>query len=153
MAGHNRDLALLCRVKARLCALPIACVAEIMRRLPIDPMPGAPPFVLGLAIIRGAPMPVVDVAQLFEDERSDSAYLVSTLLGNARVALAVDSVLGVRPIPDGSLQALPSLLENAASDVVSRIGALDDELLLVLSNVRVVPQDVWDTLEAASAAA
>ena len=84
---------------------------------------------------------------------SGSAYLVSTLTGNARVALAVDSVLGVRPIPDGSLQALPSLLENAASDVVSRIGALDDELLLVLSNVRVVPQDVWDTLEAASAAA
>lgn len=152
MAGHNKDLALFCRVKARLCALPVACVAEVMRRLPIDPMPGAPPFLLGLSIIRGAPTPVVDLALLFDDDRSSPAFFVSTFLGKRRVALAVDSVLSVRPIPNGSLQALPSLLENAASDVVSRIGALDDELLVVLSNGRIVPQNVWDALEAGGTA-
>jgi purine-binding chemotaxis protein CheW len=146
MVGSNRDLALFCRAGRRLCALPAALVDEVMRRLPIDPMPGAPPFVLGLSIIRGRAAPVVDLALLLGENEARPAYYVSTLLDDRRVAIAIDGVLGVRPITNGALQALPSLIGSTASEFVARLGTLDDELLLVLSNARLVPQQVWDDL-------
>jgi purine-binding chemotaxis protein CheW len=145
---RNAALSLLCRVQSRLCALPLECVLETMRPLPIEPLSGAPQFVRGLAIIRGEPVPVVDTARLLGTEETRPARFVAVKAGARRVALAVDSVLGVRSIPAGSLQELPSLLGDAAADIVSAIGILDAELLLVLHSARLVPEEVWARLDA-----
>ena len=51
----ERGASLVCRVAARLCALPVRAVIEIMRPLALEPIAGAPAFVAGLAIIRGEP--------------------------------------------------------------------------------------------------
>ena len=75
-AGADRQPALLVRAAGRLCAVPIAHVVEVMRALPVEPIPGAPSFVPGLAIIRGAPMPVVDLG-LLTGGRSASGRLRS----------------------------------------------------------------------------
>jgi purine-binding chemotaxis protein CheW len=56
--------ALLTRVGARLCAVPLAHAVETMRLLPVSPLADAPPFVRGLAIIRGQAVPVVDLGAL-----------------------------------------------------------------------------------------
>jgi purine-binding chemotaxis protein CheW len=55
---------LLCRGSSRLCALPLDSVAETMRPLPIEVLPGCPPFVRGVAVIRGRPTPVADLGVL-----------------------------------------------------------------------------------------
>lgn len=73
---------------------------------------------------------------------------VTVRAGDRRVAVAFDSVLGVRPIPAGSLHELPLLLRDARAELISAIGALDGELLLVLRSARLVPEDVWNGLEA-----
>jgi hypothetical protein len=52
---YDAGLSLLCRVDTRLCALPLATVLETLRRLSIEPLAGAPAFVLGRSVIRGAP--------------------------------------------------------------------------------------------------
>src|ERR1039458_3558579 len=89
---------LLCRVHGRRCALPLEHVVETMRPLPIGPLAGAPPGVSGLAVIRGAPVPVVDLSRLFS---SDVGYIevaptrfVTVRVGQRVVALAVDRVEG-----------------------------------------------------------
>ena len=46
---------LVSRVATRLCALPVGAVIETMRRLPVEPIAGAPAFIAGLAIVRGEP--------------------------------------------------------------------------------------------------
>jgi len=56
---------LLFRIGGRLCALRLESVLETMRPLPVEPMAGTPPFVLGISIVRGVAMPVVDPARLF----------------------------------------------------------------------------------------
>ncbi|MCI0622086.1 MAG: chemotaxis protein CheW [Acidobacteria bacterium] len=132
----------------RLCALPLEHVVETMRPLPTKPVAGAPHFVRGLAIIRGVPTPVVDAARLFSTEESQPLRFVTVRAGDRRVAVAFDSVLGVRPIPAGSLHELPLLLRDARAELISAIGALDGELLLVLRSARLVPEDVWNGLEA-----
>ena len=141
------DLSLVCRVQGRLCALPLGHVIETMRPLPTVVVAGTPPFVRGLAVIRGTPLPVLDVASLLGEADASPGRFVTLTVGLRHVALAVDSVLGVRAIPPGSLRRLPPLLHEAGSEVVASIGLLDAELLLVLQSSRLLAEDAWEVLD------
>jgi purine-binding chemotaxis protein CheW len=146
-------LALVCRVRGRLCALPLEHVAETMRALPVEALAGAPRCVLGLATIRGVPVPVVDAAGLLGDEAGPGGRWVALKLGARHVALAVDEVPGVRALPAGSRFALPPLLGDMRAEVVAAIGLLDAELLLVLQGARLLSAHDWAALDLARAAA
>lgn len=144
MDDLNADLWLVCRVQTRLCAVPLEHVVETLRPLPIEPVAGMPPFVLGLAVVRGAPLPVVDAARLLGAQRGPIEgfeRFVIVMADQRRVALAVDGVLGVRPVAPASLQALPPLLHDADTDVIAAVGLLDAQLLLVLRSARLVPEE------------
>jgi purine-binding chemotaxis protein CheW len=144
---------LLCRVGARVCALPIDHVVETLRPLAVEPVAGAPPFVVGVCILRGSPTPVVDCAALLGGGQSDAPKrFVAVRSGQRIIALAVDAVLGVRALDARSLHELPPLLRDAHGEVVSAIGALDAELLLVLRSTHVVPESVWAVLSSETAA-
>ncbi|HVR61901.1 MAG TPA: chemotaxis protein CheW [Polyangia bacterium] len=145
-------MGLLCRLGSGLCALPLDCVVETMRPLPIERLSRAPDFVLGVAVVRGQPVPVIDGARLVgAAETAAPGRLVTLRVGQRRAALAVTGVVGVRDLGGLPLGALPPLLEGAAGDVVTAIGALDDQLLLVLGAARAVPAAVWDALPAPGA--
>ena len=146
-------LSLLCRAQARWCALPLRHVIETMRPLPTSPIPGAPAFVDGLAIIRGAPVPVVDLSRLLGATTTQPTRLVCVRTERGRIALAVEHVHGVRLLASGSLHALPPLLQCADAQVVAAIGMLDAELLVVMQIARLVPEDLWTVLDAREASA
>jgi purine-binding chemotaxis protein CheW len=145
----NPDLALVCRVETRLCALPIGHVVEIMRPLPVEPVVGTPHFVQGLAVVRGAPVPVIDAARLLSGSSTRAERFVTIMAAGRCIALAVSAVLGVRPLPSDSLVELPPLLHDAGADVIAAIGLLDAELLLVLRSARLLPDEAWAAVEAA----
>jgi len=130
---------LLCRVGARLCALPLENVVETMRPLPIEPAPHSAPFVLGVSLIRGAPVPVLDVGPMLDAGAAGRGRLVTVSIAGRLVALAVDDVLGVRTVEPGGLSPVPPLLQ-AAGDMVAALGALDAELLFFLHAVRIPPE-------------
>jgi len=140
--GADRQPALLVRAADRLCAVPIAHVIEVMRPLPVERMSGAPSFVQGLAIIRGTPMPVVDLGVL-TGGRPASGRFVTLRLGDRRAAMAVDAVVDVRVLDGWLLDALPPLLRDAGAEIVDAIGVIDRELLVSLCAGRLVPDDVW----------
>jgi len=142
-AERDSDTSLICRVRKRLCALPLEHVIETLRPLPVEPVAGAPAFVRGLSVIRGMPLPVVDAARLFGDEDAQPERFVTLVAGTRRIALAVDSVLGVRSISRDALHALPPLLHEAGDDVIASIGLLDAELLLVLRSARLLPAELF----------
>jgi hypothetical protein len=58
--------------------------------------------------------------------------------------LAVDSVVGVRDLPVGSLHDLSSV----AGPACDAVGSAGREPLLLLSVGRVIPDSVWAALEA-----
>jgi purine-binding chemotaxis protein CheW len=135
-----RDIWLVCGSGSFLYALPLAHVVEVMPVLRIEPVAGSPPCVRGLAIIRGTPTPVVDVALLFGGPAGPSQRLVTVRTGLRTIALAVDRVLGVRSFEvNGTAEPLPPLLREVATEMVSAIGRLDAELELFLGAARVVP--------------
>ena len=118
-----------------------------MRALEVKPLAGTPAFVSGVSIIRGAPLPVVDTASLLGVNQPHPKYFVTIKAGDRRVVLAIDAVLKVAAVPAGSIHELPPLLDDAGSQMISAIGALDADLLLVLRNARLIPEAVWTALE------
>lgn len=137
---------LIVRVGNVLCALPAAHAVETMRPMPVEAVAGAPPFVRGVSIIRGAPVPVVDLQLLFEGADHPCTRLVTVRVGDRRVALAVDSVIGLRVFGDSVAGDMPPLLGRAQADVVETIGTLDGHLLRVMNAGRWVPPQVWEAV-------
>lgn len=142
---------LLCRAGERSCALPLDRIAETLRPAAIEPVSGAPGFVLGLALIRGAPVPVVDLAALFGDAAAARARLVVCSVGSRRVALAVDDIPGV--IATADAEPLPPLLRDATVDAVQAVRVRDGEFLRLLDSARLVSDPVLAALVAGDAPA
>ncbi len=139
----QRTPVLLFRAGARLCALSIEQVIETMRPLPVAPLAGTPAFVRGAAVIRGAAVPVVDLASFLGVHASaEPKRLVLVRCGPRAAALAVDAVLGVTSVDPAGAGRAP-LLEGGAAGAVEALGALDRDLLLVLRAARIVPEEAW----------
>lgn len=140
---------LVCEVGRRACGLSLEHVVETMRPLPLEPLATAPAFVAGLSIVRGEPVPVLDLRRLLGSAPSSepAKRLVTLRFGSRSAGVLVDAVQGVRRIPDGTLRSLPPLLGEASAEVVREIGRLDEQLLLVLEGGRIVPEAVWAALE------
>jgi purine-binding chemotaxis protein CheW len=137
---------LLCRAGTLLCAVPLDHVIETLRVLPIEAISGAPRYVRGLSVIRGAAVPVIDAGLLVGDQPTSSERLITIRTGSRTIALAVETVVGISAIGEATVTALPPLLRDAASEAIAAIGTLDAELLIFLRATRIVPQEVLDWL-------
>jgi purine-binding chemotaxis protein CheW len=127
--------------------LPIDHVVETMRPLTVETVAATPAFVRGVSVVRGAPVPVVDLGAILGCTGAASPTRFVTLSVQGRtVALAVEGIVGVRFVPRAAAEALPPLLRDASKDVVETIGRLDSALLVVLRAGRIVPEEVWKDL-------
>ncbi|WP_433617600.1 chemotaxis protein CheW [Dactylosporangium sp. CA-139114] len=110
-----------------LCALPLGCVAETVRPLPVQPVAGAGGALLGVAVIRGAAVPVVDTAALLGDPGAPPSRFITVGTPGGTVAFATGPVLGVRSVPRSAAQPSP-----ADGELVEAVGVLDGRPLLFL---------------------
>jgi purine-binding chemotaxis protein CheW len=123
-------------------AFSIRDVIETMRPLPLKALAGGHATFAGLALIRGAPTPVVDGHALLESNGSIGRF-VTLRIGARTVALAVSAVLAVREIAEERWHELPPLLRDG---IVSSLASLDDELVVVLRAARALPEAEWPEL-------
>jgi purine-binding chemotaxis protein CheW len=148
----EREKALIVGLRDRICAVPLSHVIEIMRPVPVERVAGAPSFVMGVAVIRGIPTPVVDLGAVLGTPNELAQRFVTVRVGDRQVALSVNAVLGVRSLEAATMiQELPPLLRGAAEDVVEMIGALDEQTLMVLRSGWELPHEVWQALTAQEA--
>ena len=136
---------------ARACALALHYVAEVMRPLPIQVIVGTPFFVRGVAVIRGAPTPVVDLKALLENSENNLSFgrFVTLRIDGRQVAIGVDSVVGLRNMDLAHFGELPPLLRDVNLDLIASVGSRDAQLLTVLRAALIVPESVWTSLTAA----
>ncbi|MFL5263107.1 MAG: chemotaxis protein CheW [Anaeromyxobacteraceae bacterium] len=147
MTGPSRPNVLLVRAGSRLCALPLACVVETLRPLHTSPLAGTPACVSGVAVVRGAPTPVVDLdALLGSPGGAPPARFVILRLGERRAALAVTEVVGLGELSEGDVAGAP-LLDGAADGAVAALRSRDDALLVVLAAARLVPEAAWRAVD------
>ena len=142
------------RADTHLAAIGLEQVTEVLRPLPVEALAGVPPYVKGICVLRGQPVPVIDIGLLLGGRRASGGAhaanwaerFVGVRTGTQTAVLAVDTVLGIRDIPMERLHDLSSVTGSAACTAV---GAIGREPLLLLEAGRVIPDSVWDALEAA----
>ncbi len=134
-----------------VCAIPCAIVEEIMRPLPTESLPGVAPYVRGLAVVRGKPIPVLDLGLLLgAADATDFTRFAVLRLHDRRVVIAVQGVPGLRLL-GRSLLSLSRILDEA-NPALARVGVRDQNLLLVLEVARIVPDDLWEEIESKAVA-
>lgn len=139
---------LIVAVQSSACALPLMQVVETMRPQPIEPIACALSFVRGVSIIRGAPIPVVDLGALLGTSNGTPGRFITLRLDDRQVALAVEAVLGVREFDALTIQKLPPLLSGASKEIIEAIGTLDEQMLIVLQAGWQLPDQVWHAVAA-----
>jgi purine-binding chemotaxis protein CheW len=126
---------LICRIGGRDGALPLEHVREVMRPGTIERIELAPEYLLGLALIRGQMVPVIDAGVLLMGRRDEVTRFVVLRVEERRVALAVAEVVGTRSLDRAVLDGLPPLLANE-SDLIAHMAVLDGQLVQVLESGR-----------------
>lgn len=142
--AFGSDDFLICRSDTTLYAIPLAHVVETMRPLPVERVANMPAFVLGLSIIRGEGVPVLDTALLVCGRSGTQHARYVTIRIDVRTAcLAVGDVVGIRNVPPTLRAGIPHLLQASHADIVTAIGILDAELLVVLQSARLISEELW----------
>jgi purine-binding chemotaxis protein CheW len=135
-------LSLVFRAGSLLCALRLDDVIETMRPLVVRPLAGTPAYVRGVTIVRGVPMPVIDVARLVGSEQAEVSRFLAVRTERGAIALATGPVLGIRANEPESLGPHSALFVRS-SPLVAGVSTIDAEPLLLLQSMRVVPDEVW----------
>jgi purine-binding chemotaxis protein CheW len=125
------DLHVRVRIADEDYALPVADVLEVADIGDITPVPGAVNAVIGLKNLRGTVITVVDLAAVMELSAIEPRQRIVVAEHDGRqVALAVDSVVGVEPVPKPSEAAESPHLVGAALIDGSLVGVIDVKSVL-----------------------
>jgi purine-binding chemotaxis protein CheW len=119
-----------------------------MRALPVETFPDMQPFMLGIAIIRGATVPVINLSMLLKTPVTEVSRYVTIQTGKRVIAFAVGNVVGVGQFAADTLDHLPALMGESDTNVVKAIGTLDEDLFLVLEASRIISESAWQELYA-----
>ena len=104
--GRMEATHLLVRAGEYVCALPLGAVRQVLRSLPLHPLPGSAPELKGLAEFAGDPLPVLDLARLARAPQGANPTFPVTVVAWAGppesrelVGLAADAALDVAALP------------------------------------------------------
>jgi chemotaxis signal transduction protein len=101
------ELALVVEAAGTPCGLPASRVVEVLEEATLTPLPLVPPEILGVIVLRRQPLLALSLATLQGARSMASApsYVVVSI-GEARLALAVDTVRGLQRLAGTNLAVL-----------------------------------------------
>jgi purine-binding chemotaxis protein CheW len=120
----------------------IMAVREIRGWTPATPLPHAPAFVRGVINLRGAVLPVVDLAVrlgLPMKEPTARHAVIVVQHGAQLVGLLVDAVSNIIMIEPESIQPTPEIAAEASRSLIRGIVAADKEVISVLVMRNLLP--------------
>jgi purine-binding chemotaxis protein CheW len=124
-------------------------VQEVHPLHELTPLPGTPPFVLGIVNVRGRILPVLDLKKFFElPERgiTDMHRIIRVRGEDMELGILADIVVGVRSVAPSRLQPSLPTLTGIRADYLQGV---TDERLVVLDLARILadPKIIVNDLE------
>lgn len=107
-------------------------VREIRRLCGITPLPGVPPFVLGITNVRGEILSVLDLARILnlpERPYDEGSHMVVLSDGKMTFAVAVHALYGTERLSLEGLQKTPIAGEGLAAKLL--LGVRSDRLIVL----------------------
>lgn len=117
-------------------SVPIDRVQEVLKKASPTPVPGAPRAVAGLLNLRGAIVTVLDIRPQLAVPAANAGEPGAHLLlidGSEIVALRIDRIGEVVPVPADSFEPPPDTLRGPARALITGAYKLPDRLMLALN--------------------
>ena len=136
-APPAQDFKVAClRVGSEFYALDIMCIREIIRALPIIPVPKAPAFVDGVVNLRKAVIPVIDLRRRFgilpaASEEAKRRIVICALDGRI-VGLLVDEVTEVLSLGKSEVRPTPYYLAGPGAEFFPGVCQKGRHLMMLL---------------------
>jgi purine-binding chemotaxis protein CheW len=121
----------------------VMSVREIRGWTQTTPLPHSPHFMRGVINLRGAVLPIVDLAARFGlnmTEPTARHVIIVTHIGNRLVGLLVDAVCDILTVARGAIQPAPDI-DSEASVFVRGLLPVDGRMISLISLDRMLPSD------------
>lgn len=140
-AGGLREL-ISFRIGAQEFCVDIMVIREIRGWTAATALPQSPAFVRGVINLRGAVLPIVDLASRlgFEStEASDRNVIIVADIGGQVVGLLVDAVSDILTITDDMIQPTPDVASETAKTFVRGLIPMEGRMISLIGLERVLP--------------
>lgn len=149
MAPKDRyERLLTVRARDRVLAIPAPWVREVMRPTRIEAVAEAPPFVRGATMVRGAVVPVIDLAERFGLGRTEigrRSCVVVMEFGEGRLrqlmGVLVDAVHEVVDVTPADVEPVPELGTRIRPEHLEGMAKVGGRLITLLDLERVLSVD------------
>ncbi|MBU2706874.1 MULTISPECIES: chemotaxis protein CheW [Zooshikella] len=121
-------------------------VQEVLRYTEIAPVPGAPPFVLGIINLRGNVVTVIDTRLRFglaPGEVTDNTRIVIIEAEKQVVGIMVDSVAEVVYLRQSEIETAPNVGNEESAKFIQGVCNKNGELLILVELDKLLSDDEW----------
>lgn len=141
-------------------AIGILRVREILEYGLLTEVPLVPPFIRGVINLRGAVVPVIDLAVRFGRKAAEiskrSCIVIIEICGQAeetqQMGIVVDAVSEVLEIPAANIEPPPAFGSRIRTDFISGMGKVNGRFVVLLELERILSLDEVSVLSAMSQA-
>jgi len=130
------------RIGAQEFCVDIMSVREIRGWTPATVLPKAPPFVRGVINLRGAVLPIVDLAARLgfaPPEPTVRHVIMVVQVGDRVVGLLVDAVSDILSVTDDAIQPTPDVASELARAFVRGVLAIEGRMISLIALDSVLP--------------
>ncbi|HET6969962.1 MAG TPA: chemotaxis protein CheW [Phenylobacterium sp.] len=130
------------RIGAQEFCVDIMAIREIRGWTAATALPQSPSFVKGVINLRGAVLPIVDLASRlgFEStQANDRNVIIVAQIGEQVVGLLVDAVSDILTVTDDVIQPTPDVASETAKTFVRGLIAMDGRMISLIGLDRVLP--------------
>ena len=140
--GDGREL-ISFRVGTQEFCVDIMAVREIRGWTEATALPRSPAYVRGVINLRGAVLPIVDLAArlgLGNAEATARHVIIVTQIGSQMVGLLVDAVSDILTVTDDMVQPTPEVASDIAKALVRGLLAIDGRMISLVGLDHVLPE-------------
>lgn len=145
--AQNRQELISFRIGEQEYCVDIMAVREIRGWAPATPLPQSPPYVRGVINLRGAVLPVIDLANRLGfgvTEPSARNVIIVVRIGNRVVGLLVDAVSEILTTTSDAIQPTPDVACDAVKRFVKGILAVEGRMISWIVLDQVLPDEALE---------
>ncbi len=121
-------------------------VQEVLRVTEIAPVPGAPPYVLGIINLRGNVVTVIDTRGRFglpSTEVDDTSRIIVIESEKQVVGILVDAVTEVVELRSAEIDVAPNVGNEESSQYIQGVATRESSLLILVDLNKLLTHEEW----------
>ncbi|MGA0599809.1 chemotaxis protein CheW [Caulobacter sp. KR2-114] len=138
----RREFIAFCIGEQEFC-VDIMSVREIRGWSPATPLPQTPEYMRGVINLRGAVLPIMDLATrlgLESSEPSERSVIIVTRMGERTIGLLVDAVSDILSVTQEMIQATPDVACDKVKSFVRGLITVEGRMISEIANERLLPE-------------